>query len=81
MSQVLISDLFHLIQHSIEAIRPVKLVQAGLKLEHGLQGRSSVLAISSRLLFPGEPIGQDGRFVVNQNVYLVAFGKAALGKR
>ena len=84
MSTTVVRDLFHLIQHGIEAIRPARLVEAGLKLERSSQGQGAVLVVSNRLLFPSDqaskPDGQESRFVVNKNVYLVAFGKAALGK-
>lgn len=69
------NDFFKLLKSAIDSINPSKLINTHLKLTN-----KNKLTISTGLNFKNESIKSVNKsFTINNNVYLLAFGKAALG--
>ena len=76
-SNNLIKKEFHaILKCVIDAIRPSKLINNHLKLEN------KVLTVTTSLKFNNAPVQlkKDSFQLYNHNVYVLAFGKASLGK-
>ena len=63
-------DFFFLVKSSLEAIEPSKLIRNVIKVENRslvVENQNAVNKVTKR------------EFLLNRNLYVVAFGKAALG--
>ena len=73
-SQSFKKDFFILIKSAIESISPYKLINSHLKCEN------NQLTISTNLKFKNDNcFNKTHNFTLNNNVYLLAFGKASFG--
>lgn len=72
-------DFFILLNSAIKAIDPVDLIKKNVKFE--TVESKDYLSIARSLDFSNEKHDNDGdrKLLLNKNVYVLAFGKAALG--
>jgi len=76
----LFSDFQTILNSSIEAIKPNKLIKQHVQVVR--ENQNDYLNISNDLLFPNQNLHVSKRyqkFVLKKNVYVAAFGKASLG--
>ncbi len=85
-TEPILSDFFMCLNSAIKAINPRELIEKNVKIESC--DKKDFLTISNDLIFPNSLLGNSSStvnnkhsFLLDQNVYVLAFGKAALGNR
>jgi len=71
-------DFFCLVKNSLEAIEPSKLIRNVLKVENTPLDKQDYLVLTDNQTTANNSM-KKREFLLNHNLYVVAFGKAALG--
>lgn len=73
-------DFFCLVKNSLEAIDPSKLIRNVIKIENKPLDKQDYLTLTDNHPASNSDISLKKReFLLNKNLFVVAFGKAALG--